>query len=48
MVKNPVTDKKPIIWGAVTGHIGKLVWRASALTHVVGFLYQKVSMWLTR
>ena len=23
---------------AVTSHIGKLIWRASALTHVVGFL----------
>jgi len=25
----------------VTGHIGKLVWRAKALTYVMGFLYEK-------
>lgn len=26
----------------MTGHIGKPVWRAQALTHVVGFLYSKL------
>jgi len=31
-VKNPVTDKEPIMGASVTGHTGKLVWRASALT----------------
>lgn len=32
MVKNPVKNKDPIIWGALTGHIWKRIWKAKAFT----------------
>jgi hypothetical protein len=38
MVKNPDRNKEPIIMGYLSGHIWKRIWRALALTHVVGFL----------
>jgi hypothetical protein len=39
MVKNLQQYKEPIAWGYCCSHIGKLIWMAQAITHVVGFLH---------
>jgi len=39
MAKRPVAIREPIVGTVVTGHVGKLAWKASSLHSAVGFLH---------